>query len=364
MVTGIVSADWHLSHSADFEKNSAWLNACFFLFLHTLKPLMVFVTGGTGFIGTHLLRELIQRGEKVRALKRSTGKILLEEELANRVEWVEGDILDVPSLEEAMHGCNDVYHCAAVVSFNPGDRDYLTKVNVEGTANVVNASLANGIRKLVHLSSVSAIGRSKDATIVNESTEWEQNKLTTNYALSKFLAEREVWRGMAEGLNAVIVNPSFVLGSGNWDAGPPQVFKKVFEGLRAYTTGGTGLVDVEDVVKLMMLLMKSDISGERFILNAENWSFRDLFNYVAGQLGVKPPRFHANAFMNELGWRLGWLKHKLTGTPPTITRETGRISLHWSRYDNSKIVAATGYRFKPVKRTIEETAKKFLEERE
>jgi nucleoside-diphosphate-sugar epimerase len=324
---------------------------------------MVFVTGGTGFIGTHLLRELIQRGEKVRALKRSTGKILLEEELANQVEWVEGDILDIPSLEEAIQGCDEVYHCAAIVSFNPGDRDYLMKVNVEGTANVVNASLENGIRKLVHLSSVSAIGRSKDETIVNESTEWEQNKLTTNYALSKFLSEREVWRGVAEGLNAVIVNPSFVLGSGNWDAGPPQVFKKVFEGLPAYTTGGTGMVDVEDVAKLMLLLMKSDISGERFIINAEHWSFRDLLFYVAEQLNVKPPRIQANAFLIEAGWRLGWLKHKLTGKQPAITRETGRVSLHWSRFDNSKIVGATGYHFKTIKQCIEETAKKFLEER-
>ena len=324
---------------------------------------MVFVTGGTGFIGTHLLRELIKRGEKVRVLKRSNSRILLEDELAKQVEWVDGDVLDVTSLEEAMKGCDEVYHCAAIVSFNPADRDYLMKVNVEGTANTVNAALENGVRKLVHLSSVSAIGRARDAAVVNENTEWEQNKLTTNYALSKFLAEREVWRGVAEGLNAVIVNPSFVLGSGNWDAGPPQVFKKVFEGLPAYTTGGTGMVAVDDVAKLMIQLMKSTTSGERFILNAENWSFKDLFFCVAEQLKVKPPRIHANSFLIEAGWRLGWLKYKLTGKPPTITRETGRISLHWSRFDNSKITAATGYHFKPIKQCIEETARKFLEER-
>src|SRR6185295_8650851 len=181
---------------------------------------LILVTGGTGFLGMQLLRELVKRGEKVRAIKRSGSTSFLEEEFTRQIEWVEGDVLHIPALEEAMSDCEKVYHCAAVVSFLPKDHERIMKVNVEGTANVVNVALEKKIKKLVHVSSVAAIGSSRNDEVVNESTEWESGN--SNYALSKFLGEREVWRGIAEGLNAVIVNPSLIIGAGNWNEGPPQ----------------------------------------------------------------------------------------------------------------------------------------------
>ena len=323
---------------------------------------MTFVTGGTGFIGTHLLRELIKRHEKVRALKRTNSRILLEEEISQQIEWIEGDLLDVSSLEDGMKDCDEVYHCAATVRFLPKDRDRLMRTNIEGTANVVNTSLDNKVRKLIHVSSVAAVGRSRDDEIVDENTPWENGKHNSNYAISKFLAEREVWRGVAEGLNAVIMNPSLVMGAGNWDDGPPQMFTRIWKGLFIYTEGGTGVVAVDDVVNLMILVMKSEISGERFIVNAEHWSFKDLFFLIADQLKVKRPWLNAQPWMMDLFWRGELIRQLFSGGKPIVSKEMARIALHWSRFDNSKIVNATHYQFMPVKTCIEETAKNFLDE--
>jgi dihydroflavonol-4-reductase len=200
---------------------------------------MIFVTGGTGFLGTHLLRELVARGEKVRALRRSISKFFAGEKFVNEIEWVEGDVLDVSALEEAAAGCEKIYHCAAVVSFLPRDRERIMKVTVKGTANVVNVALQQQIKKLVHVSSVAAIGRGRNHEAVNEATAWEESRLNSSYSIGKYLAEREVWRGIAEGLNAVIVNPSFILGAGNWKEGTPQFFYNAWKGLKIYTGGGT-----------------------------------------------------------------------------------------------------------------------------
>ena len=323
---------------------------------------MIFVTGGTGFLGTHLLRELVKLGEKIRALKRNTGKIFLEEEFSKQIEWVEGELLDVSSLEEGMTGCEKVYHCAAVVSFLPKDRDGVMKVNVEGTANVVNVSLSKRIKKLLHVSSVAAIGRNRNDEVVNESTSWEERTRNSNYAIGKFLSEREVWRGIAEGLNAVIVNPSLIIGPGNWNEGPPQFFLDLWKGLIFYTNGGTGLVDVKDVVAIMIQLMESDIHSERFILNGENWAFGDFFFFIADRLKKRRPFINVKPWMMEILWREEMLKYRLTGISPLVTRETARIAARWSRFDNSKVVNATGYQFTPIKKCLEETAKIFLEE--
>jgi len=323
---------------------------------------MVFVTGGTGFIGTHLLRALLQRGEKIRALKRTQSKIFLEEEFSKQIEWIEGDVLDIGSLEDGVENCEEVYHCAAFVRFLPQDRDQLMKVNIEGTANVVNACLEKNVSKLVHVSSVAAIGRSRGEEVVNENSEWEDSKLHSQYAISKFLAEREVWRGIAEGLNAVIANPSLIIGSGNWNDGSPSMFKRVNKGLMVYTEGGTGIVTAEDVVNLMIHLMKSDIANERFIISAEEWSFKDLFFYIADQLNAKRPSVKAGPMLINLMWRLEEVASILTKRKPIISKEMARIATRWSRFNNDKIVKATNYKFASVKTCIEQTAKKFLEE--
>ncbi|MEO6168334.1 MAG: NAD-dependent epimerase/dehydratase family protein, partial [Chitinophagales bacterium] len=242
---------------------------------------MIFVTGGTGFLGRHLLRALVLQNEPIRALKRLNSKMLQDEFKHGTIEWVDGNILDIPSLEEYMKGCSEVYHCAGMVSFQSRHRAALMKVNVEGTANIVNVALEKNIRKMVYVSSVAAIGRALNEVNVTEATEWDENGVHSNYGISKFLAEREVWRGIAEGLKAVIVNPSVIIGDGNWQEGTPRFFLNGWREMPAYTTGGTGFVAAKDVVEIMMRLMKSEIHRERFILNAEDWSYQKFLFQIA-----------------------------------------------------------------------------------
>lgn len=323
---------------------------------------MIFVTGGTGFLGTHLLRELINRGEKVRAIKRSTSKIFLEKKFADAIEWIDCDVLDVAGLQQAMHGCTHVYHCAAIVRFTPAWRNQIMKVNAKGTANVVNVALSVGVKKIIYASSVAAIGRNRNNELVNEKTEWQDGKNNSNYGISKHLAENEIWRGIAEGLQAVIVNPSLILGEGNWDDGPPEFFKRIRNGLRFYTDGGSGMVAVSDVVNIMIALMESEINNERFILNAENISFKELFFSIADLINAKRPSTNVGKKMMEFLWRFEMLKYRLIGISPLVTKETARFASNWSRFDNQKIVNAIRYQFTPIKKCLEETAVKFLED--
>ena len=323
---------------------------------------MIFVTGGTGFLGTHLLHQLVLRGERVRALRRSNSRVFVKPEFSEKIEWVAGDILDIPSMEEAMEGCEHVYHCAAKVSFKQKDREEIMKVNAEGTANVVNVALEKNIRKLVYASSVAAIGRSPDATRINENTEWQDSHLNSNYAISKYLAEREVWRGMAEGLSVAIVNPTIIIGDGNWRQGPPRFFLNVWRGMPAYTSGGTGFVGVQDVVHLMIRLMESDVQNERFILNSEDWSYKDFFFLIADLLGKKRPYINAAPWMTEIVWRLETVRSKFIPFPPLISKETARIARATFKYDAEKIRKATGFEFTPVKTCIQDICRSFLED--
>jgi dihydroflavonol-4-reductase len=323
---------------------------------------MIFVTGGSGFLGSHLLHRLVKNGEQVRALKRNLQEHINGTMFQHRVEWVEGDVMNISSLEKEMSGCEQVYHCAAKIFFLPGERDEMMRVNVEGTANVVNTALATGVKKLLHVSSVAAIGRSRGTGLVTEETPWEDSVVNSNYAISKFLAEREVWRGVAEGLDAVIVNPSLIIGAGDWNAGSPAFFKEVWKGLRFYTSGATGMVDADDVVTLMIQLMNSEVKNERFIIDAGSAFFKDFFFMIADQLHKKRPAVKIDKWMLEIFWRMEMIKYRLFGKPPLLTRETARISAAQSLFDNSKIKHATGYEFTPVRTTIEKTARQFLEE--
>ena len=250
----------------------------------------------------------------------------LVQDVIDQVEWVEGDILDVSFLEEAMNGVTHVYHAAAMVSFAPEDVEMMMKVNINGTANIVNASLAEGIEKMVHVSSISSLGRFEHQPHITEKSSWQTSKLNTNYAISKFNSECEVWRGMEEGLSAVIVNPSVILGSGYWNSGSCALFKKIWDGLKYYPTGATGFIDVRDVARAIVELMESNIHSERFILNAENKSFRDFFTKVAKHLDKKAPSIAVTPLLRALAWRGEWLRAKITGVRPIVTRETVRTS--------------------------------------
>lgn len=319
---------------------------------------MIFVTGGTGFIGSHLLQALAQQGEPVRALKRSSSIPAGLDTVAG-IEWVDGDILDVSSLEAQMEGCSEVYHCAGMVSFQRRHRDALRKVNVEGTANVVNVALSKKNIRLLHVSSVAAIGRPAKPADINEATEWDFNGFNSQYAVSKYLGEREVWRGIAEGLNAVIVNPSIVIGEGNWKTGPPRFFLDVWKGLWVYTSGSTGFVAAKDVAGLMIALMKSNIEQEKFIINAENLSYRDFLFEIADAMGKKRPVMKADGWLTSLVWRLEYLRGLFLAEQTLISRETATIAQLSCRYDNSKLVKALNFQFTPMKQCIAATAALF-----
>lgn len=314
---------------------------------------MVLVTGGTGLLGSYLLRELVKRGKKVSALYRST---IPTDDYAGSVQWIKGDILDPVLLEEAMKPAEEVYHCAAIVSFNQARKYEMLKVNAEGTANVVNAALRTGIRKLVHVGSVSALGRNKEGIPVSENDKWnEEDKKNSNYGRSKYFAELEVWRGVSEGLNAVVVNPSTILGVGNWDDGSSALFKKAWEEFAWYSDGSAGFVDVTDVAKAMIALMESDIRGEKFIVSAENLPFKTVFTKMARAFGKKPPYKKAPASMIRLLSIIERWRCFLTRQEPLITKETANTAQRKTEYDHSKLLRfLPDFVYKPLDQTIME----------
>ncbi|MBO9152985.1 NAD-dependent epimerase/dehydratase family protein [Chitinophaga sp. GCM10012297] len=321
---------------------------------------MILVTGGTGFLGSYLLRALVQSGKPVRALYRSRIPEQVND-IREKVEWVKADVLDLGALEDAMEGITEIYHCAAIVSFHPDKRDEMFKTNIEGTANVVNLAIDAGIRKIVHVSSVAALGRAREQTALTEEAEWEESGNNSNYAVSKHLSEMEIWRGIAEGLNAVIVNPSIILGSGFWHDGTGLMLKNAWKEFPYYTEGVNGFVDVRDVADAMVKLMDSSVSGERFILNGDNWPYRQLFTRMAETLGKKPPHIAAKPWMAALVWRVEKLRSLFTGKRPLITRETARTAQLKVFYNSGKITQTLpGFRFRPMEETVTDVSKAYL----
>jgi dihydroflavonol-4-reductase len=327
---------------------------------------MILVTGGTGLVGAHLLRHLASRGEKVRAIHRpgtlpERARPVFDcygdgDRLFDLIEWFPADLLDLYSLDEAMKGITRVYHSAAMVSFNPADRKSLIKGNIEGTANMVNLCLEHGVEKLCHVSSVSALGRGPGDRPVTEDDLWKPSRRRSAYSISKFLSEMEVWRGMEEGLNAVIVNPSVIIGPGNWERGSARFFTAIQKGMKYYAGGMTGFVDVRDVCRCMVALMESDFSQERFILNSEELHYRELLNMIADALDRPRPVREISGPLAEAAWRLEWMRSRLTFTRPRLTREVARSSSRASRFSNQKITRALGCGFIPVKDSILWTA--------
>lgn len=320
----------------------------------------IFVTGASGLVGKELVMQLLNQGFRVRAMVHSRRMDYSHPNL----EFVEGDVLDVVMIEEALEGITHVFHCAAIVSYDPSDRYRLMKINVEGTANIVNACIDAGIRKLVHVSSVAAIGRNPGVHLVNEDAQWVETKDTSNYSKSKYLSEMEVWRGIGEGLDAVIVNPSIIFGGDDWSKGSLAIFKSAYNEFSWYSEGVAGFVDVRDVVSAMIQLMHSPIAAERFILNSECLSFREVFTEIASCFGKRPPHRKVTPFLAAIVWRYEKLKGMITGRKPLLTRETAMSSLGKVYYDNSKVLKALeGFTFIPVKDTIAYTCR-MLKERD
>jgi dihydroflavonol-4-reductase len=317
--------------------------------------LRIFITGGTGFLGSHLIKQLVQAGyDDIRALYRDKQKISQE----SKITWIEGDILDAPLLEEVMIGVDWVFHCAAVVSFDPRDFKQMYQANAEGTANVVNMALEAGVKKFIHVSSVAAIGRNEKEPIVTEQTKWIRSPLNTHYAESKYQAEQEVWRGAAEGLNVVVVNPGVILGMQSMERGTGRMFNQVNKGLRFYTRGNNGFVDVNDVAKFMILLAESDIIEKRFILVGENLPYKHVFELIAKALHKKAPDIQVTPLIAAIAWRVEWLKSRFSNKRPLITKETAMTSAHSFFYENAQSLAAfQNFKYTPIEKVINEIGK-------
>jgi nucleoside-diphosphate-sugar epimerase len=313
----------------------------------------ILVTGGAGLVGKELISQLLSNGEKVIALFNKTA---LPDFNSDLLQQVHCNILDVAGLEEIMQGVIHVYHCAAIVTFNPSRKQELNKINVEGTANIVNAALQAGVKKMLHVSSVAALGRIREDEPVNESMNWSEETSNSNYGESKYLGEIEVWRGIGEGLEAVIVNPVIILGAGNWETGSSQIFKSVYDEFPWYAEGVTGFVDVRDVAKAMIALMESNISSERFILSAANKSYKDIFTLIAQAFHKKAPHKKVTPFLANIVWRLEAIKSLFTGKEPLITKETAKTALAKVNFDNSKLkLFLPGFEYTAMNETISYT---------
>ncbi len=329
---------------------------------------MILLTGGTGLVGSHLLHELTVNGQKVRALRRKGSKREITEklfqwynpenyqQLLNKIDWVDGDISDIFSLRDALNGVEKVFHCAAVVSFVPSERPKMLKINIDGTANLVNAALLENVKRFCHCSSIAAVGRPDKGIWVDESLIWKTSRKNSYYSISKFGAEREVWRGSEEGLDVVIVNPSVIIGPGDPHRSSARLFTTVKSGLRFYSGGATGFVDVRDVALAMRLLMDMDVVNERYIVNSENISYKELFQIIAHHAGVRPPFFKAGKTLSEIAWRLEKVRSSVSGSNPLITKETARSANSKFQFSNEKLIRETGMQLRSIDEAAANTA--------
>jgi len=315
---------------------------------------MILVTGATGFLGAEVTRQITAAGDDVVCTKRLTSVIpAILKPYADKITWVEADMLDVFALEDALQGVTQVYHCAAWVSFNPAYQKGIIKTNVEGTANLVNLCIQYNIR-LVHVSSIVAIGDAKPGNLITENNHREETPHEDGYAISKYESEMEVWRGIAEGLNAVVVNPSLIIGVNAGTGGTGAIFNQVRKGLKYYTRGSLGWVDVEDVAHCMIALMNSDIKAERYIISAENLEYKQVFDEAARCFGVKAPQTEARPWMLSLAWRASAVASFLAGKPKGIDKTSAQAASKTTQFNNSKIKQATGIKFKPINLSIKE----------
>ncbi len=331
---------------------------------------MILVSGGTGMVGAHLLYKLLSNGEKVRAIKRSTSSLATIEkifsyhsqdykELLDQIEWVECDITNAYSVHNAMQGVDYVYHTAAIVSFDNRRKYTIIQNNATGAKNMVNAALQTGVKKFCHVSSSSALGDVPDGELITETSLRNPGIRHSAYSESKYLSELEVWRAINEGLNAVIVNPTIILGEGQWNTGSSSIFKTLADGLKFYPTGNNGFVDVLDVVDAMTGLMNSDISGERFIVSGHNISFKEIFEKIAKSLNVKAPGIKANNIMLAVAWRAEKVLSIIMQKEARITYDSVKSSKKLLRYSSEKLLNNIDFKYRSIEDTISRIANNY-----
>ncbi len=322
---------------------------------------MVLITGASGFLGSHLVRYLSGMGVTTRALFHAHPPADDLKALPY-VAWKYCDLLDIFDVEEVLDGITDVYHCAAIVTFDPRKRDEMLHFNIEGTANLVNQSVLQGIRKMVHVSSIAALGRTgENGKEITEEEEWGESSYNSAYGISKYISEAEVWRGIGEGLNAVIINPGIILGGGSFHSLTGQLMKMAWKEFPFYTNGVNAWVDAGDVAKLMVSLMDSVIVSERFIISSGNFTYKEIFTLIANSMNKKPPRIKASQLMTSIAWRLSALTSAITGSNSLITRETVNNANSLCFYNNSKLLKALpGFSYTPVDQSIQLMAQSFM----
>lgn len=325
-------------------------------------------------MGSHLLLDLIRSGEKVRAIFRTEESLLRVkevfsyyvseekmEELFKGIEWVKADVTDIPSLQKAFADVDRVYHSAAVISFDPSQDHLLRKVNIEGTANIVNFCIKNGIEKLCFVSSIATLDQVPGEKIINEESYWNKDKDHDMYAITKYGAEMEVWRASQEGVKVIIVNPGVIIGPGFWNNGSGKLFTKVAEGLKYYLSKITGFVDVLDVVKAMKELMNSGIQNEQFILVAENLPFRDVLETAAKSMKKIPPSTALRPWMISIGWLAEIVKSWFGSYERQLNKDSSKSLFRDHYYSSDKIKKTIGFSFGSVLEAVAETAKKYPE---
>jgi dihydroflavonol-4-reductase len=333
---------------------------------------MVLVTGGTGLVGSHLLVKLAQQGEKIRATYRKGSDLEhvrtifsyyseASSDLFDTIEWQEANLNDIPKLTVAFENISHVYHCAAYISFDPSDYKKLRNTNIKGTANIVNLCIEHKIKKLCYVSSIATLGHHSDR--IDEDTFWGGNQDQSVYAISKYGAEMEVWRGIQEGVSTVIVNPGVIIGPGFWNSGSGLLFKLAYKGNPYITEGITAYVDVNDVVVAMLQLMRSSIENQRYILAGANISYEEIMTMICKALHVKAPRKVASKFLLSVGWRADWLLSKIIGRKRKLTKQLAKTLIKKSIYSSDKILSdLKGFKFTPITDSVSARCREFLED--
>jgi dihydroflavonol-4-reductase len=312
----------------------------------------VFITGATGLVGSFVTEELLANGHDVTAIKRTNTNLFVSQESTSQITWFDADILDPLGLEKAMQGADAIIHAAAMVSFNRRDREQMMKINIEGTANVVNLALKLNIKRFIHVSSIASFGKDKLTELVTEDSNWKESSSNTAYAESKYLSELEVWRGHTEGLSVAIINPSVILGPQDWDKSSTRLFKYVWNQNRFYTQGFINYVDVRDVTEVCLKLLLSDINGRRYILSAGQVSYKEFFEAIAHAMQRRPPHILITGVWMKVLATLESVRSTLMGSEPLITKETARMADKKYNYSSERAQQELNHKFRNLEETI------------
>jgi len=322
---------------------------------------MIGITGANGLLGSFIVRKLIEEDEKFIAFKRSSGDTSLLDDVSEKIEWRNLDLLDPVAMDDSLRGVTSLIHGAAMLSFSPRHAALLSRINTEGTRNLVNACLANGSTRFVYISSVAALGRTKGQLLIDERNKWVESTLHTGYATSKYYAELEVFRGQEEGLSTVIVNPSVILAPADWRKSSARLFKYVWDERAFFIEGSLNYVDARDVATVTLALLKSGMENERFIVSAGALSFKEFFDAVASRFGKKPPMIKLSRNFLKIVAGIEGVRARIRGSEPSITPETARLADTHFLYENKKIIKALGLEFRGLEDTLDWCCRHYMQ---